>query len=866
MRSVSSLLSVLGAATAVILSPVAAAQEAAGVAEAGVLEEVVVTARKREESLQDVPIAVTALSAGKIEELRISGPDDIALFTPGFSFVSSFGRTGGERPTVRGQTNIQGAPNASFFVDGVYVSGNSLATETANLERIEVIKGPQAALYGRATFAGAINYITKRPTETFTGKLSLTAGQHGEREMNGFASGPLIADTLLYYVSARLWEYDGEYTNQFDGQSAGSQSTNSATVKLLWTPNDAFEATLLGTLSKDDDDGVLTLGLQGREFNNCQLRVIRGTVADNYAGSTLPRSPGYFCGTVQGGDQLTANPNSGVNARTDVFPDPGFRRDNLRTSLTTKTGFGGGYELTTVTAYHDEDSQSQSDGSYAAYDAFVNILGITQSGAFWGGSAEDREDFAQEIRLDSPASERFRWRLGAYYFKGNQDSTRNKKYLPVGAALQANCIRLAGGLAECPQSVVEPLTVRALENRAAFGDVEFDFTDRLTATAEVRYAIEEASQQNITVFAPFCNPALPTNTPGVTLNACQFDGEWKSTTPRLTLRYEWTPDATFYLNGAKGTKPGGFNGATQVQVGINTGVPVKAVYDEEESDAYELGAKFNLFDRRATLNVAAFYTKLTGQQLTSNVVGVLNGAASVQSFIANIGETEITGLELDGNLLITEQWDAGFTFSYVRSEIIEFFDNNQVNLTSPSGPFVTARGATAASGAFGPVTFCNNRPPAVPVAGRPFCDDAISADLAAFGSVAGNLSPRTPKIQASLSSNYRGELANGLKWRVNGNVSYEGSKYGQVDNLSETGARTNVGASVSLSGEYWDLTLWGKNLFDDDTALDIFRFVDTRGLTPATYNTIAVGGITPRGFGISLPRSRQVGATLAYRF
>jgi iron complex outermembrane recepter protein len=856
------------AASALLGSTLQAQQSAvtSGDADAGVLEEIVVTARKREESLQDVPIAVTALTSAKIEELRISTPDDLAMFTPGFSFVSSFGRSGGERPTVRGQTNIQGAPNASFFVDGVYVAGSSISTEIANLERIEVIKGPQAALYGRATFAGAINYITKRPSEVFTGKFGVTGGEHGELEYNGFLSGPLFTEKLLYYVAARKYRYDGEYKNAFDGKSAGSQSTNSGTVKLLWAPNEAFDATFLTTFAEDDDDGVITIGLQGREFNNCQLRVISGTAANNFAGSQFPRSPGYFCGTVQGADQLMANPNSWVTARTDVFEEPGYRRDNVRLALTTKTRFGGGYELTTVTGYHEEASEVQQDISYAAYDAFVNIAGISQAGAFWGGTAEEREDFAQEIRLDSPAEARFRWRLGAYYFKGNQDGLENKKYLPIGAALQANCTQLSGGRAVCPQSVTEPLSFRDLENRAVFGDVEFDFTDRFTATAEVRHAIEESTQINFNRFPPFCNPALPTSTPGVTINACQFDGEWKSTTPRVTLRYALTPDSTYYLNFAQGTKPGGFNGATQVQVGINTGVPVKAVYDEEESDAWELGAKFNLFDRRASLNVALFYTKLTGQQLTSNVVGVLNGAASVQSFIANIGETEITGIELDGNMRITDRWDAGFTFSYLKSEIVEFFDNNQVNLSSPNGQFVTARGATAATGAFGPVVFCNNRPPAAQVAGRPFCDEAIAADLATYGDLSGNLSPRTPEVQASLVTSYKGTFPNGAQWRIGGNVSHEGSKYGQVDNLSETGARTYVGANFGFSGENWDITFWGKNLFDDDTATDIFRYVDTRGITPATYSSVAFGGITPRGFGLTLPRSRQFGVTASVQF
>ena len=163
----------ISVAVAAIFAPAASLAQSDGANELA-LEEVVVTARKKEESLQDVPISVTAITADRIEELRILSPDDIARFTPGFSYVSSFGRLNQERPTVRGQTNILGAANASFFVDGVYVNGPSVSTETSNLERIEVIKGPQAALYGRATFAGAINFITKAPTNEFAGKLGAT--------------------------------------------------------------------------------------------------------------------------------------------------------------------------------------------------------------------------------------------------------------------------------------------------------------------------------------------------------------------------------------------------------------------------------------------------------------------------------------------------------------------------------------------------------------------------------------------------------------------------------------------------------------------------------------------------------------------
>lgn len=846
-------------ASAVALLPIEAAAQSTTDDGAFELQEVVITARKREESLQDVPIAVTALSADRIAELRITSPDDISRFTPGFSFTSAFGRSGGERPTVRGQTNIIGAQNASFFVDGMYVSGSSLATETSNLERIEVIKGPQAALYGRATFAGAINYITKKPSNELTGKFSVSGGQHGEREISGFISGPMIEDKLLFYVGARVWKFGGEYANAFDSENAGQQRTNSATVKLLWTPNENFEATFLTTAAKDKDPGALAVVLLGRQFNNCQLRVIAGTAANNFAGTLLPRSPGYYCGVVPDAQDAGLR----VNQRSDVVPGLGSERDDIRFGLTTRTTFAGGYQLTTMTGYHEEDGGSRSDVSYDAYDTFANQFGASQAGAFWGSDTFEREDFQQELRIDSPADRRFRWRLGAYYFKGNRDSLTNKKYLPRGSALQANCVILASGHIQCPQSAVEPLTETELENQAFFGDVEYDFTDKFTVTAEVRRATEKAVQLNTQAVTNVagCNPALPTNTPGVTINLCQFNGEWTSTTPRVTLRYKLTPDVTFYLNGARGTKPGGFNTASAVSTGISSRVAVPAVYLEEESKAYELGAKLYLFDRRASLNVAAFVTDVTGQQLTSNVVGVTAaGAVANNSFITNLGGTKIKGLELDGTLRITDHWDIAATFSYVDSKVEEFLDNNQANLFSPNGAF-----STALSGA-GPRTLCNNRPPAVQVTGRQFCDVLVAADLAAYGSVAGATSPRTPKYQASLISSYTGNFSNDWNWRLSGDVSYEGKKFGQVDNLSETPAHTYVGARFALANDHWDFTLWGKNLLDDQGPVDILRYVDTRGITPATANTPAFGGLTPRGFGLSLPRGRQVGVTANYKF
>ena len=233
------------------------------------LEEVVVTARKREENLQEVPLSVTAFNASTLQDYRMFSPEDIAAFTPGFSFVNSFGRDS-DRPVVRGMSNILGSPNASFFIDGVFVPGTIASTELQMLERVEVIKGPQAALYGRATFSGAINYVTRRPTNELEGQVTVTVAEHSTTNTNAYVSGPIVEDSLYFYLGAGFNEYGGEYNNTITGDKVGGEETTTFTGKLLWTPSDAFEASLKVTTQKDDDDHI-ALWLQGADYNNCLL-------------------------------------------------------------------------------------------------------------------------------------------------------------------------------------------------------------------------------------------------------------------------------------------------------------------------------------------------------------------------------------------------------------------------------------------------------------------------------------------------------------------------------------------------------------------------------------------------------------------
>jgi outer membrane receptor protein involved in Fe transport len=868
--------SLLAAAVTLALGSQAGQAQGTTADEPAALDEIVVTARKREESLQDVPLSVTAVASQDILERNIRDARDLAQFTPGFSYSSAFGRNNLERPVIRGQSNILGEPNASFFVDGVYITGPVVQTEVANLERIEIIKGPQAALYGRATFAGAINYVTKRPSEEFSGGANVTLGQHDQVEADAFISGPLVQDKLFYYLAARHYEFGGEFTNFRTGRKYGDERTDGVTAKLLWKPVEGTEVSWLTTYA-EDDDGHAVLAFQGREFNNCQLRSV-----------ALPRSPGYRCGEAVDIDQLI------FGAATDLFPADGVgvQRERIRTALQLNTQFAGGYELAASASYNDEDQATGYDVSYGGFDLFATAAPVPvlaanaqgnaarqylANGSGWRLEGEDREDFSAELRFSSPQEERFRWLAGAFYFKGNNDNVRNDKIYPDRTIVP-------NGQAA--------LTVRKTENRAAFGAIEFDATDRLTVTAEVRYAEDELFQQSYqlpslaqlaplvpaattamlgplgagTVAAYAAAGAIPVG--AINYQVAQTFGEtFKSTTPRVTLRYELSEDATFYFNFAKGNKPGGFNTGVVVPLLLAEGLPIP--FDEEEVDAYEIGGKFQLFDGRARVNVAVFRNDLFNQQLTQNIVGGSPPVAN--SFIQNVGETLIQGLELEVQARLAEGWDVSLGYAYVDAEIKEYVLPDQAALFSST----PARVLTAFSNTnpFGCLPAAPGTTVATP-AGRATCAALVAADNAAFGDVAGNRPPRAPEHQGFISSRYGRPLNDNLTWFVGGDVTYEGSKYDQVHNLIETGDRTSINARLGLESESWSVFLWGRNLGDDDTPVDILRYVDARPPLPAFTPAELAAGVSPfiagannpRGFAVTPPRGRQVGITATYRF
>ncbi len=206
------------------------------------MQEIVVTTRKKAENLQEIPLAVTAVSAEEIERLGIASLGDVADLDPSVQFDTSFGPAD-TRITIRGLSNTRGRSNVAFLVDGIDVTTENLNAAgsgllanrrlLADVERIEVVKGPQSALYGRAAFAGAINYITRSPGDTWEGKVGWDVGDFGARELSFAGGGPLVEDVLGLRVSGIVYESDGYYRNSLSGEPVGDTDGKGLAVTLL---------------------------------------------------------------------------------------------------------------------------------------------------------------------------------------------------------------------------------------------------------------------------------------------------------------------------------------------------------------------------------------------------------------------------------------------------------------------------------------------------------------------------------------------------------------------------------------------------------------------------------------------------------
>jgi outer membrane receptor protein involved in Fe transport len=818
------------------------------------LEEIVVTARKTEESLMSAPVAVSAFTASAIQDKGLTTIDDIARFTPGLSFSQAFGRTT-DRPVIRGQSNVLAGvqfgveSGAAYFIDGVYFPGDIQGIDLNSLERVEVIRGPQSALYGRNTYSGAINFITKQPSEDVEARVRAVGAQYGEQDFSFSLGSSFFDNKFGAKLFARSYDYDGEYKNTLTGRTVGDESTRSVGLSLNWQPIEDLKF-LANGFYREDEDGPLALFLQPASMNNCKPGY-RSAAYRSAAPGSNPNQ--YYCGVIQPGTiALNTDPIAATGGRDGTAFDGVDTNEYFGTLRADWDIMGSGWVVTSLSGYRDYENRFGTDSDHS--NAFVltpNYNPATGGFAIPGiGSPQEKEplfantnrndirSLSTELRIASPQDRRLRGLAGYYYYDYEDDGSDLTFASPVN------------GIADYTETV---------KDEAFFGLVAFDFTDNITLTAEVRYQEEtkERSEYCSTAastgdYNPWTNsctnrgPAMTPTTPGYynrPLGTVQYseEADFDSTTPRVTLDWQITDNTMVYAVYAQGAKPGGLNGIAGQTIGQPT-------YDQEESDNYEIGTKLSMFDNRMRLGVAAYLTQASDVQFTQSVPSP-TGQGAVTSIATNQGEGEIMGLEFDLQAAITEALTVSASYAYTDTEITKGCDDFQYTLNT---------GGIVYNPALGTVPECN---------------------------ISGNRYPLAPEETASLAFNYDAPLAggHGLNLVSNFSTTYEGSKYVQVHNLAETGSTTLVNLRVGVRSEDgWSIVAFGRNLTDVDSIPMATRWFDLRTgsaricSTSVTTNCIpatptpgrAGGGDTgsPRAFFGALRKGRTFGLEFTYDF
>ncbi len=533
--------------------PATAAPAKAANAEAvQAIDSIVVTARRVAERLQDVPLSIIALTGKDLEERGVISLADLSLLTPGMSYSTDFGRTG-ERPVVRGisVTKLDAPQPVSVFIDGVYLRDGVLGLGIDDAQRIEVIKGPQSALHGRATYAGAINYVTVKPGNVLSGKVNATLGTDGERAVFGAVTVPLMKDLLSMRVRVKHSEFGGQYTNSLDGSKLGTEDSNSGGVNFALNLGENFTASLSLDTARTRDGtfpivlrpiplqagGVVTNQngssnvANGAECNGHTINLVGNDTLTNLPSAGVPASAstkanGWPCGAAS----ISGTSFPSAIAPLNNYTDPvsgisygdvrGTRRNVDRGALTLNYGFGDGYLVTSQTAYTRTATHSGNDQSYSGR-AITYPFGPSAPTS-WVSYSRNKLDYkSQEIRLTSPLDAPLTWAAGAFYYKEEGEGLTTTLLVQSGAAVVPDTMR--------------PTAATSIENMAPFASLQYQFNKQLRRSVEGRY-----SRERVTVGGPSQGIAKVSSGPCVAGQACGVKGDttFSDFAPRLTVDYK----------------------------------------------------------------------------------------------------------------------------------------------------------------------------------------------------------------------------------------------------------------------------------------------------------------------------------------
>ena len=808
---------------AAMLVPVAGAAE---------LEEIIVTAQKREQSLQDVSAAVTALSADRLWTARVNTIEDLQLIVPSVYFGNDFNMA---KLTIRGvgsNTSTTGSePGVALHVDGAVISrAEAQLTSLFDLERVEVLRGPQGSLYGRNAVGGSINLITAKPTDELSGYGRLSYGDYNYINFEGAVSGPLLSDRVLGRIAVKSEDRDGFGDNPATGNEVDDLDRKMVRGQLQFDLGDSAELLLSGEYY-DQEDQSRALKFRRDAFPG----VVRLT-----SGGCQP--VGSACTYASDIRDLA----------TEI--DPFTETETWAVTGILDWRLGDNFTLVNITNYRELETVIGQDLDLAAT---LNSLATTGFNTTYQRRDVDSEQISTELQLKYDDNERLNGVLGFYYLDetqrpvdtvglnaffgqghilpvlanpaigafppisatGLQIDGVNVPAVPVDPLLAAQLCNTAEYVSVDPANPPAPKRVcihsdLGTEVYALFGQANITFGD-WTLKLGGRYSEEEvtASNPSIIMARNGLGPVLLT-TPEGTRNRRKFD----DFTPEAGVSWRANDDLMVYYTYSEGFKAGaGENAAPGAATGF-----VSIIVEPEEIENHELGIKSTWLDNRIAVNLAAYMYDLEGQQVNKTLSG---GAAGFSTIFENAAETSAEGVELEVFGSPTDQFRFSAAVSYLHSRYDDFLTKDPLDPRNVSGGVPAGDPATDF----------------VPPSGVPDVQ------------LAGNPTRNSPDWAWNLHGEYDlgGEMLGGV-FTLMGDVSYKDDVYFTEFKRLLEGQESYTILDMqlryaSVDGP-WTAELWGKNLTDEEVASSTFQL--------ATARVIGVTYMPPRTYGL----------TLGYRF
>ncbi len=600
------------------------------------LEEIIVTATKREQNLQDVAISMSVMGAAELARTGSVRLDDVTAFVPNVTLRQEQTLAFGEF-IIRGLSTASGtlglSPGVGIYIDEVYMGrGSAGLTALADVERVEVLRGPQGTVFGRNTTMGAFNIITRQPTHEFGGEINTSIGNYDLQNVNGYVTGSLLAETLAGKLSLSSQRRDGYLDNSL-GPDVNDVDSLSGRMQLLYTPSETMEFVWSLDATRD------------RATGNYQVGILDGVIDR---------------------DNLTDRV---------AIPDVGFEdRDLWGTSLRAEFELDG-MALTAISAYRELEFEALSDQDGTAFTLISNLR------------REDHEQFSQEIRLASTSDGPMQWALGFYHYRENLSGTLDAV---TGADGIWAALGLFDDLAGTLPTVMEPVlglpfeladdTIIAngsdgsTESNAVFGSLTYSLDDRASVTAGLRYTKEKRDVRLVQdIFAS--DPTRTTaaiflaNFSGIPLIDDSEELEDDAFSADLSYSYGLSESVTLYAKVAHGFKSGGFN------VGLTFAEPIELAFlndwdpqmefQPEKITSYELGWKASLMNDTLRVNGAVFYADFRDKQET---IFVQNQGFSGD----NAGVAKTQGLELETRWAASEGLVLSFNLGYTDAQYDEF--------------------------------------------------------------------------------------------------------------------------------------------------------------------------------------------------